>query len=493
MSPDDSARVERDQAPVDPGADAGVADLGVDGVGEVDRRGVDRQRDDLALRGEDEDLVLLEVDLQPLHELVGVAGLGLPVDDAVEPGHVDRVRVAVLVGPVGGDALLGPAVHLPRADLHLDRLALRPDHRRVQRLVEVELGHGDVVLEPALDRLPRGVDRPQRRVAVLHRLDDDPHAHQVEDVVELAALHDHLLVDRVEVLRPPGDLGGDAQLGQALAHLLEHLGEVDVALGRADRRHVVDLGVPLGVQGGEGQILELGLHVLHAEAVGQRGVDVEGLAGDAVLLPRRHRRDGAHVVEAVRELDDQDPQVAGHGHQHLAHGGGLLGLAGVELDPLELGDAVDDGGDVDPERALDLVERRARVLDGVVQQRGGDGDVVEAEVGDDAGHGQGVLDVRLARVARLAAVRVGGLQVGPRDEGRRRLGVTLAEGGEKGRDLVSRRRVVATPRKDPVDGRHAYLLSRAVLTQSERRPGVPCSRVLRRCATDYTVIRLSMS
>ena len=167
---------------------------------------------------------------------------------------------------------------------------------------------------------------------------------------------------------------------------------------------------------------------------------------------------------------------------------------GVELDAFELGDAVDDGGDVDPEGTLDLVERGAGVLDRVVQQGGGDGHVVETEVGDDAGDGERVLDVGLARVARLATVRVGRLQVGPRDQGGRRLGVAPAERGEKRRDLVSRRRVVATPRKDPVDGRHAYLLSRAcALTFVERRPGVPCSRVLRRVATDYTVIRLSMS
>ena len=42
VSPDCSAVVERHEATVDPGADAGVADLGVHGVGEVDRRGPDR-------------------------------------------------------------------------------------------------------------------------------------------------------------------------------------------------------------------------------------------------------------------------------------------------------------------------------------------------------------------------------------------------------------------------------------------------------------------
>ena len=38
---------------------------------------------DVALGGEREDLVLFEVDLQVLHELVGIGGLGLPVHDPI--------------------------------------------------------------------------------------------------------------------------------------------------------------------------------------------------------------------------------------------------------------------------------------------------------------------------------------------------------------------------------------------------------------------------
>ena len=61
-----------------------------------------------------------------------------------------------------------------------------------------------------------------------------------------------------------------------------------------------------------------------------------------------------------------------------------------------------------PNSAVDVVERDAGVLDRVVQQRGGDGDVVEPEVGDDRGHRERVVDVGLARLADLAAVGVGG-------------------------------------------------------------------------------------
>ena len=108
--------------------------------------------------------------------------------------------LAVLVRPVGRDPELGGLVHLARADLDLERPALGPDHRGVERLVHVELGHGDHVLEPPRQRLPEGVHDPDRAVAVLHRADQDTHRGQVEDLVELPPLARHLRVDGVEVL-----------------------------------------------------------------------------------------------------------------------------------------------------------------------------------------------------------------------------------------------------------------------------------------------------
>ena len=127
VSPDDQRRVERDEPTVDPGPDAPVPDLGVDRVGEVHRVGAGRHRHDLALRREDEDLVLLEVDLQGLHELGRVLGLLLPVHEPLEPDEVVGLvgLVALLVAPVRGDAVLGAPVHLVGADLHLDEPAAR--------------------------------------------------------------------------------------------------------------------------------------------------------------------------------------------------------------------------------------------------------------------------------------------------------------------------------------------------------------------------------
>ena len=332
---------------------------------------------------------------------------------------------ALLVLPVRGDAVLGPAVHVVRADLDLDRLALGPDHRGVQRLVEVELRHRDVVLEPAGDRVPSRVQRAERRVAVADRVDEHADTDEVVDVREVAAAHDHLLVDRVVVLRPARDRGLDLGLAQVGADLLPHGREVLLACGCAFRDQVHDLVVDLGVERREREVLELPLDRVHAEAVGQRRVDLERLAG---LLLRRRRRDelpGAGVVQAVRELDDQHPDVARHRHDHLADGLGLRGVAVGDL--VQLGHAVDEHRDLGPELAAQLVERVVGVLDRVVHERRGQRRRRHAELGQDRRDGDRVRDVRVAALAQLAAVRLLGDDVRLLDD--REIGLRVVGAG----------------------------------------------------------------
>ena len=63
------------------------------------------------------------------------------------------------------------------------------------------------------------VDRAEGGVAVPDGLHLDPDADEVVDLIELAALHDHLLVDAPQVLRSAGHLGRDVHLGKARAQL----------------------------------------------------------------------------------------------------------------------------------------------------------------------------------------------------------------------------------------------------------------------------------
>ena len=196
-----------------------------------------------------------------------------------------------------------------RADLDLDGAPAGADDGRVQRLVEVELGGRDVVLEAAGQRCPAGVDRAQHGVAVAHRADEHADADQVVDVVELATAHDHLLVHGVQLLRATHDPAADAQFAQILVDGLDDVLHVLLALRCALLHEALDLGVELRVQHREREILELGLDRLDAEAMRQRSVDLERLGGLLLRLLRRDEAPRAGVVQPVGELDEQHPDV----------------------------------------------------------------------------------------------------------------------------------------------------------------------------------------
>ena len=97
---------------VDLGADGVRAEIGVHREGEVDRRRALGQLEQRALGGEGEDAVL--VDRQPgvLEQLLGVVAGIDDLDQVAQPADLAVGPVALLVGPVRGEAELVEPVHL---------------------------------------------------------------------------------------------------------------------------------------------------------------------------------------------------------------------------------------------------------------------------------------------------------------------------------------------------------------------------------------------
>jgi hypothetical protein len=112
----------------------------------------------------------------------------------------------------------------------------------------------------------------------------------------------------------------------------------------------------------------------------------------------------AHVMQAVGELDEDDPDVVGHGQEHLADvlGLPLLGAGGGHV--AQLGHAGDDVRHVRAEKLQEVLRCRAGVFENVVQDAGGDTDDVQPHVGQNVGHLEGVHEVGLAGQAYLPCV-----------------------------------------------------------------------------------------
>jgi hypothetical protein len=89
-----------------------------------------------------------------------------------------------------------------------------------------------------------------------------------------------------------------------------------------------------------------------------------------------------HVVETVGEFHNYDPPVVCHGHEHRPQilrlliflgVGGLAQLRAHQLRQLTyLGLSLDQRAHLVPEARLDLAQPEQRVLDGVVEQAGGE-------------------------------------------------------------------------------------------------------------------------
>ena len=125
--------------------------------------------------------------------------------------------------------------------------------------------------------------------------------------------------------------------------------------------------------------------------------------------------EGAHVVEPVGQLDHQDPDVPGHGDQHLAEVLRLPLLAAREGQLADLGDAVDQLGDVVAEPLDQDRLAGGGVLEHVVEEPGRHRRGVHLEL-DEAGDGQGMDVVGLARDSALAPVHLLGELVGSPDD-----------------------------------------------------------------------------
>ncbi|MNK59060.1 hypothetical protein D3C87_781590 [compost metagenome] len=326
--------------------------------------------------------------------------------------QVGRVRFAALVEPMRRHARFGRAVHFLRADLEFHGRAVGADDGRMQRLVAVQLADRNVILELSRHGLVQAVQGAQGHVTVGKAAHHHAEAVHVQHLRERQMLAAHLFIDVVQGLFAACDVGLEFGHGQGAFHrfhdLVDHF--APVAARRLDCFR--QGAVAHRVQVRERQVLQLVVDVVQAEAVRDRHVHFHGLAGDAALFRRRHEVQGAHIVQAVGQLDEDHAHVGRHGQQHLAEVFRLRFDLALEFDLFQLRQAVDQMRDRCAEALDQFILLDVLVFHHVMQQGGHDGLRVELPVGADFGDGDRMRDIRLARAAHLAQVHFVGEAVG---------------------------------------------------------------------------------
>ena len=300
----------------------------MDGVGKVDDGRSRGQIDDVAFRRKSEHLLGQQLAFDVPQQVTGVLALPLAFQKLAHPGDAVVQLIfrahARLVFPVGRHAVFGGLVHLPGTDLHLKGNSLMSDDRRVQRLVHVGLGCGDIVLKAAGDGMVHVVDDAQRIVAFAHCVQNDAHRVHIVNFLKRAVLHIHLAVDAVYAL--------DALFDGAFVHSVLGQALLDAVRNAADERiRAAVLGQERGdlliahrVQILQAAVLQLLLYIAHTQTVGNGSIHLHGfqrlvtafLFGPAVA--------GAHVVQPVAQLDEHHAHILAHGKQHFAQVFSLL-------------------------------------------------------------------------------------------------------------------------------------------------------------------------
>ena len=258
---------------------------------------------------------------------------------------------------------------------------------------------------------------PHRVVAVGHRVGHDAKRQEVVDLLERTVAALHLGVDAVEMLRAAVDRGVDAGVLQRLDDGLPDLVDQFFPLRPFLVQLAREIPVYIGRQVFQAEVFQFGLDLGHAEPVGEWGVDLPGFEGDALLFLLCQVGQRPHVVKPVRELDEDDPHVLGHGNEHLSEVLGLQFLLASEGQPGDLGDAVYQHGHF-------LAEFRGQLLDGnvfhvfhdVVQQSRRDGHGVQLQTDQRKHHLRTVHHEGFAGLADLSGVVQRAEMIGPLDE-----------------------------------------------------------------------------
>ena len=160
----------------------------------------------------------------------------------------------------------------------------------------------------------------------------------------------------------------------------------------------------VGFEGPKGQIFELLLHPVHAQAMSERDVDIHRLLCDSATRLLFHMDDRPHVMKPVRELDHQDPNVFGHRDEHLSKVLGLLLTRTLELDAGDLRQSLDEKGNAWSKQTLNLVSSGQGVFERVMEQAGNDGVFVDAQVEQNARDFERMDQVGLARESFLTVM-----------------------------------------------------------------------------------------
>ena len=128
-------------------------------------------------------------------------------------------------------------------------------------------------------------------------------------------------------------------------------------------------------------------------------------------------------MQPIRELDQQHSDVVGNGQEQFTEVLGLLCFLCDEIELFELCEPLDQCADVSTEHLVDFDPGGCGILDGVMQEGGRYGCIIELEVGEDRGHLERMGEIGVARRPLLLPMRPHRVDIRPIEKRLARVGI----------------------------------------------------------------------
>ena len=112
--------------------------------------------------------------------------------------------------------------------------------------------------------------------------------------------------------------------------------------------------------------------------------------------------EGSHIVEAIGQLHQDDPDILHHGQNHFSEILCLVFFRGSKSNLADFGHPIDQLDDFIPKVLPDLLEGGECVLHTIVEKSGCHGGNIEFELSQDSGDLQRMNEVRLSGKADLS-------------------------------------------------------------------------------------------
>jgi hypothetical protein len=177
----------------------------------------------------------------------------------------------------------------------------------------------------------------------------------------------------------------------------------------------------------ECKILEFAAKLTHPKPVRNRSEDIHRLLSYALALFGSQVVKGPHVMQTVREFNENDTDVLDHRQQHLSDVFGLLLFVGNRANLRNFGQAIDKQCYFVAEIFANCIEVNERVFNNVVKQTGRDRHFVKPHVCQYIGNLKRMYEIRFPGSPCLTLVFPGREEIGSPEQVEIRLRVVAAD------------------------------------------------------------------